>query len=293
MKKWAWNGVTTVRDLAANGPNTDLKELIKFRDRVNSNPNCARLVSAGFILAKKNGYCSSYYNSFNSPKEARQLVINEINAGVEIIKFALEDGYAGVTNLPNATDEEMSAIVNTAHEYNTPVSVHITDSKYLQKVIDLGVDDVAHITWNVVDPEIYKEMVAKNIYMVPTVTVFNFYGSPINNCITNIRNFVNVGGKIALGNDYDNGYPAGYFELGIPMYEVQCMKDADMTPMQIIEACTKNAAHVSNIINETGTLEPGKDADVLIINGDPLKNLQTLKDIKMVIHRGVIIRDEL
>jgi imidazolonepropionase-like amidohydrolase len=64
-----------------------------------------------------------------------------------------------------------------------------------------------------------------------------------------------------------------------------------MTPMQIILASTKNAAHVLGIEDEVGTLEAGKLADVLIVTGNPLKNLQDLTEIRMVVHNGVIIRD--
>ena len=82
------------------------------------------------------------------------------------------------------------------------------------------------------------------------------------------------------------------FELGIPMYEIQMMSLAGMTPMQIILACTKNAAHVSHIENEVGTLEPGKFADILVVDGNPLEDLQVLTHLKMVIHAGTIIRDD-
>jgi imidazolonepropionase-like amidohydrolase len=70
------------------------------------------------------------------------------------------------------------------------------------------------------------------------------------------------------------------------------MTYAGMTPMQIIVASTLNAAHVLNLEKELGTLEVGKAADILIVNGSPLEDLQALTNIRMVIHSGVIIRDE-
>ena len=64
-----------------------------------------------------------------------------------------------------------------------------------------------------------------------------------------------------------------------------------MTPMQIIVAATKNAAHVSNVEKDLGTLEVGKIADVLIVQGDPLQDLKALSNVQYVIHNGEVIRE--
>jgi imidazolonepropionase-like amidohydrolase len=77
----------------------------------------------------------------------------------------------------------------------------------------------------------------------------------------------------------------------MPMTEIDLMLQADMTPMQIIVAATKNAAHVCNLEEQIGTLEPGKIADILIVAGNPLEDMQALTDVQMVVHNGVIIRE--
>jgi imidazolonepropionase-like amidohydrolase len=107
--------------------------------------------------------------------------------------------------------------------------------------------------------------------------------------INNLRRFSRAGGKVALGTDY-----AGYgceFDLGMPMTEIELMHQAGMTPLQIIVAATRNAAHVCNLEGDIGTLEPGKIADILVVEGNPLEDLQALADVRMVIHNGVIIRE--
>ena len=63
--------------------------------------------------------------------------------------------------------------------------------------------------------------------------------------------------------------------------------------MQVIVAATKIGAHVCNLENEMGTLEPGKIADVLVVEGDPLQNLKAIADVRIVIHDGIVIRNEL
>ena len=65
-----------------------------------------------------------------------------------------------------------------------------------------------------------------------------------------------------------------------------------MTPTQIIVTGTQNAAHVCHLDHELGTLEAGKIADVLVVDGDPLEDIHALTDVRMVIHNGVMIRGE-
>jgi len=226
----------------------------------------------------------------SSAEDARKKMTEELDAGVDLLKISLEDGYAGKSGLPKLTDEEMAAIVAVAHERGTRVSGHITQGAYLERMVKAGVDDVAHIPYDQIDPEVLKSMVAKNIYFTPTFTVFRNYGAPVSQCVANLHQFLKLGGQAALGNDYGGG--PGDFEDGIPMYEIEQMTKAGMTSMQIIVASTLNAAHVSNLESDLGTLEPGKIADILVVSGDPLEDLQALQKVRLVIHEGVVIRDE-
>ena len=88
------------------------------------------------------------------------------------------------------TDEEIAAIVSVAHERGTKVSGHITQGAYLERMVKAGVDDVAHIPYDYINPEVLKSMVAKDIYFTPTFTVFRNYGAPINQCVENLRQFL-------------------------------------------------------------------------------------------------------
>jgi imidazolonepropionase-like amidohydrolase len=286
LQAWAQGGVTTVRDEAITS-SRDRDELMKWRAESNRDPQYARLVSSGYMMTVPNGYGELFVTS---PEEARQKVFEELDAGVDLIKISMEDGYAGRSGLSKLTDEEIAAIIAAAHERGKLVSGHITQTKYLAILVKAGVDDIAHNAYDPVPDEIWQEMVAKDIYMTPTFTVFRNYGAPIATCVFNLHNFLSQGGKVALGNDYGGG--PGQFELGIPMYEIEQMSKAGMTPLQIIVASTKNAAIVSGIDDQVGSLETGKIADVLVISGDPLDDLQNLLKVRMVIHNGTIIRDE-
>ncbi len=286
LRAWANGGVTSVRDEAIISSGT-LENLMTWRDESNQNPQVARLVSAGYMMTVPDGYGGLFVTS---PDEARQKVFEELDAGVDLIKISMEDGYAGKSGLPKLTGEEIAAIVSAAHERGVRVSGHVTQAEYLEVLAAAGVDDIAHVPYDVVPDEAWQEMVAKDIYLTPTFTVFRNYGAPVTTCVLNLRNFLKHGGQVALGSDYGGG--PGEFELGIPMYEIEQMSQTGMTPMQIIRASTRNAAIVSGIDDQVGTLEAGKIADVLILSGNPLDDLQNLLKIRMVIHNGTIIRDE-
>lgn len=105
----------------------------------------------------------------------------------------------------------------------------------------------------------------------------------------NLRRFLSAGGVVAMGND--SGYIAGLV-IGMPMPEIESMHAAGMTPLEIIVASTRNAAYVCRRATTLGTLEVGKFADVLVVAGDPLQDLQVLKDMRLVVHGGVIIREQ-
>jgi len=92
---------------------------------------------------------------------------------------------------------------------------------------------------------------------------------------------------VALGTDHDGYYVP--FELGLPTTEMEQMQQAGMTPMQVLVAATRDAAHVCGLDATLGTLEPGKSADVLVVDGDPLEDLHALRNVRLVIHGGVVI----
>ncbi len=283
LSAWALGGVTTIRDEGMRSA-SDIAGQIAWRDESNKDLSHARLVSAGAMMGVPGGYGQLHVSSVD---EARQKVNEELDAGVDMIKVSLEDGYAGRSGLPKLTPEELAAIIALAHERQVHVSGHITQADFMDQMARAGVDDIAHLAYDPVSPETFQLMVQQGIYLVPTFTVFRNYGALISACVQNLASFVRMGGKVALGNDYGGG--PGTFELGIPMYEVQMMAQAGMTPMQVIQAGTLNAAYVLGLEGEIGTLERGKLADVLVVAGDPLQDLAALANTSLVMHQGVVI----
>jgi imidazolonepropionase-like amidohydrolase len=288
LQAWAQAGVTTVRDEGILLSGNQLDTLIPLRDKLAASPKYARLISAGYMLTIQGGYGTA---EITSAEDARQKVNLELDSGVDEIKLAIETGYVGVTGLPILSPDELSAIIATAHDRGKLVSAHVTQAKFLQMVVDAGVDDVAHIPADLVPKKLIQQMISQDTYLVPTLTVIEAFGG-LTRAKYNLKRMLDAGVKIALGNDYtrvpQNNFD--HFDLGMPLHEITRMSEAGMSPMQIIVASTRNAAHVCGLERDLGTLEMGKIADILIIGANPLQDLSALTLVKMVVHNGSIIR---
>lgn len=104
--------------------------------------------------------------------------------------------------------------------------------------------------------------------------------------IGNLRRFVQAGGIVALGDDAASSHDS----IGMPIREMELMQEAGMTPMQIIVAGTRNGAMVCRLLDTVGTLEPGKQADFIVVAGNPLENFAVLNELLWVVHKGAIVR---
>ncbi len=222
------------------------------------------------------------------PEDARQKVSKLLDDGADVIKLAIESGASFGYSIPSLTAEEASVAVQVAHERGTLASAHVLVSEDLDRALAAGVDDIAHMVCDALPDSLTAKMIQSQTYWVPTLELWHNVRHDLGGAaIRNLRRFVEVGGKVALGTDYD-GYDAP-FQLGMPMHEMEWMLEAGMTPMEVIVAGTKNAAHVCNREADLGTLEVAKIADVLVVGGDPLSDIHNLSIVRMVLHNGVVI----
>jgi imidazolonepropionase-like amidohydrolase len=281
--------VTTVRDLGAyQWPPS--KALL---DRIEQDNRYARLISGGIFITPPGGYPIAVFGgngkTISTTKEAPQAVNEMLDQGAGVIKISLESGQIFGQAIPMLTAEQVKAIVATAHQRGTRVAAHATVTKDLKRAIDEGVDDVAHMVVDPINDYLIKAMIDRGMYWVPTLELWKNVGQGQDiHVIDNLRRYVAAGGQVALGTDFEGYYTP--FQLGMPTKEIAWMSEAGLTPLQIIVAATKNAARVSNVEHDLGTLEAGKIADVLIVKGDPLQDLQALSDVLYVIHNGEVIR---
>jgi imidazolonepropionase-like amidohydrolase len=285
-----------VRDLGVFGPYTRAKFVT--RDTLNANPKCARLFAVGSFINVKGGYPIAYWGGYavtiTSPEKARRAVNKLIDDGADVIKTAMESGYAfGQSGWPLLSPWEAKALVDTAHERGKPVTAHVTSARDLKRALDAGVDEIAHMVVDEVSEQLISRMIESGTRWVPTLELWQGVSRiyPISHgtmAIKNLARFVEAGGEVVLGTDYA-GAPNVNFDLGMPIHEIEWMQEAGMTPMQIIVAATKNGARSCNMENELGTLEAGKLADVLVVDGDPLADIHALTNTHLILREGKLI----
>jgi imidazolonepropionase-like amidohydrolase len=289
LKEWCKSGVTTVRDIGNLGLYTPEVSYSLRNELLTDNKN-ARLLAAGPIVTTLGGY-GNYWVA--SPANAQQVTDRLIDLGTDLIKIAIENNLQGQT-WPMLSMDEITMIVQTAHNRDKKVAAHISRSMHLDMAIRGGVDDVVHMVVDNLPDSLITFMVQSDMYWAPTLELWK--GVSILHSLNwdiiaknNLQRYVQAGGKVAIGTDF-GGYIVP-FDLGMPMTEMQLMQEAGMTPMQIIIAGTKHAAYVCDLENELGTIEPGKIADIIIVNGNPLVDLQFLSDVQIVFHNGEIIKN--
>lgn len=173
------------------------------------------------------------------------------------------------------------------------MSAHVTQAHNLNRLVEAGIDDAGHMVYDDLSDELIERMIKKGVFVVPTLSflkmILDKYGAPmLKKGEENVFRFVQAGGKIGLGNDFiEEELP--WFGLGMPKMELQLLKEAGLTNMQIIEAATKHGAKICSIDHEVGTVEIGKIADLLIVEGNPAEDLECIYNIKMVIKEGCIV----
>jgi imidazolonepropionase-like amidohydrolase len=262
-----------------------------------------------------------------SPEQGRAAVETLHQLGVDQIKVYLQNESNSVA-YPMIDEPTLAAIVDEAHARGLFVRAHVTYSSLLGMAVTAGVDTVEHVAVNQTraeeeagDPDFMlqlmessdpvellfsdgspeyaaqiREMVDSGIIMVPTLE--RPYGSfhrsstlePVERLILDIilgivGEFNQMGGEVGLGTDFNIGT---VIPAGMPLGEMEMLLAAGLTPMEIIEAGTRIAAAACGQGESLGTLEPGKLADVIVVDGDPLEDLAVMEDVVLVILGGEI-----
>jgi imidazolonepropionase-like amidohydrolase len=289
LKGWLEGGVTTVRDLgiAANPVKTPERwqELISLVTLSWEEPQYTRIVMGTPLITAPRGYG---YAKVASPEEGRQLVHDMLEGGAMIIKVAIENELPLGKRYPIIDQDVLEAVVAAAHERGAPVSAHVSTLRHVEIAMQAGVNDLAHMPYDrLFTDEMLQQLVENDTYITPTLELWNAVGW---GQITgqNLGLFYSAGGKVALGTDF-GGYTTP-FDLGMPITEILLMRRAGMSPMDIIISTTRNAAYVCGMLDEVGTVETGKLADMIVVSENPLEKLTALEDVKMIMKSGVVVR---
>jgi imidazolonepropionase-like amidohydrolase len=235
----------------------------------------------------------------NGVDGVRAAVRTMVRAGADVIKCATTGGASsrpghGPKDAAFNLDE-MKALVAEAHALGRRVMCHALGGAGLRTAIEAGVDSIEHGCYLDEDPELITMMADKGIFFVPTFTVYIFHRevSPPHvrnrgrdlepHHIESLQRALQAGVKVGAGTD------AGGHQHLINARELQCLVDAGMSPMQALQTATGWAAECLGIEREVGTIQAGKLADLVVVDGDPLQDIAVLQDhqrMKLVFKEG-------
>lgn len=301
-------GFTTVRDVGTRGAiSTAVRDAIN--NRLIRGP---RIVASGQIICTTGGLVDSHPAwvpchlglglVVDGPWEIAKAVRQQVKGGVDLIKLAggaCEASPYTDTWMSGITNEEIRIAVSIAHDYGRRVAFHGQALESTKAALREGVDTIEHGTR--LDEEAVTLFRQKNITLVPTLTtLYSVLEFPeqqkllakqvremrVNKdlWLSSLRLAYEAGVRIAVGTDIGNRMPHGANAI-----ELQYLVQNGMSPMEAIVAATQYGAQAIGLGEYVGTLEPGKIADILIVEGNPLSDITILQDqsnLFMIIQGG-------
>jgi imidazolonepropionase-like amidohydrolase len=303
-------GFTTVRNVGAAGYSD-----VALRDAINAGdvPGPRMLVS-GPPLSITGGHADNNLLPFeyhatsdgvaDGVDAVRHMVRQNIKYGADLIKFMASGGVLSKGDDPQASQytlEEMKAIVSEAHRLGRKVAAHAHGSQGILWASEAGVDSIEHGSY--IDDADIAEMKKNGTYLVPTLYLADWFMENADRnhvpdfllgkakavmpaARKNIAHAFASGVKVAFGTD------AAVYPHGLNAHEFAVMVKLGLTPLQAIQAATVNAADLLGWPGKAGSLEPGAWADIVAVDGDPLKDVTTLERVKFVMKGGEVVRNE-
>lgn len=297
-------GFTTIAHVASNQPEVTvpLREAIE----IGFLPQCSRLL-AGAVVNATNGHVKG--RTADGPWEVRKAVREMVEQGADFIKTAASGGFATEAEevwWRDYTAEELEALVDEIHAVGRKAIVHVHTQPGLNNAIRAGADQIHHGAF--IDEEALLGIREKGLYFVPTLRVSSQRNIEIKIAAgrpwearkmteahdghrAGVRRAHELGVKLACGTDLPGTPP---WDLDDAAWELIELVDCGLTEMEAIIVATRNSADAAGVLDKLGTLEVGKIADVVIVEGNPLDDISILFDrdnIRQVVKDGRVAID--
>ena len=307
-------GFTTVRDVGGIGVNISLRNAI--RKGIVVGP---RIYTAGKIISSTGGHGDptvGYRKDLmgdpgpldgvaNGREECIKAVRERYKEGADLIKITASGGVLSLEkdgSGPQFSEEEIRAIVETAKDYGMKVAAHAHGAEAIKRAILAGVASIEHGTF--MDDEDIILFKKYDVWYVPTIIAGKsvsdsamkpgYFPALIAQKATTIGSRIQAtftkaykaGVKIAFGTD------AGVYAHGKNWLEMEYMNQAGMPPFEVLRSATWSASELIGISDKAGSIEKGKWADIVAVEGDPIKDLQVMGKMKFVMKEGVVYRNE-
>jgi imidazolonepropionase-like amidohydrolase len=297
-------GVTTVRDMGGkNGIDFGLRQAID--SGLIPGP---RMLISGRLICMTGGHGWQIGLEANGPDEVRKAAREQIKAGVDIVKLMATGGVLTPAVEPGSeqlTEEELRAGVEEAHKAGKKTATHAMGTRGIQNALRAGIDSIEHGVY--LDDETVSMMITRNIPLIPTISaLYNIETKGIEAGIPafavektlkvkpfhleSIRMAREAGVLVAAGTDAGTPFNLHGENLG----EIKLLVDyGGFSAMGAIEAGTRIAARVLGLEKDLGTVEEGKVADLVMVEGNPLDDIDVLLNqdsICLVMQGGKIVK---
>lgn len=309
-------GFTTVRDLGARG-----EAIFALRDGVRDGlvPG-PRILAAGQSITPSGGHGDIHgyrteilqalpaLGTCDGPDDCRRAVRQMVKRGADVIKVTATGGVLSETATGTGqqfTQEELNAIAETAHALGRKVTAHAHAKEGIEAALRAGFDSIEHSMW--ADEGTMEMFVETGAWMVPTVYPITAVGDtpekmkagpfgdlppPVMEKLLQLGRQPKdmtalahrMGVKIALGTD------SAVSPHGENANEFIEYVNAGMTPMQALMSGTVHAAEATGISDQTGSLQPGKAADLVALAADPLDDIAAVLDVRLVMRDGIVFK---
>jgi len=296
-------GFTTVRDVGAND-----ESVFAVRDAINRGDLPGpRILAAGPVVTPTGGHDDrgrGATKSLDADLRLREGICDGVDEctrtvrhlkkiGADLIKFTATGGFMSNTGTEQQYDaDEMAAIISTAHQRGMRVAAHAYAADAIRVAVEAGVDSIEH-GW-LLDDDGINLMKKRGTFLVPTLLISRpsdwsqMAGiGPDDTLRDDARAFEKAyaaGVNIAFGTD------VGIYDHGQNALEFAVMVELGMSPADAIQAATMNTARLFGLEAETGSLEPGKLADIIAVRGNPLDNIEALYEIDFVMKSGRTVK---
>ena len=304
-------GFTSVRNVGASGKFDDMALRKAIDEGWTPGP---RMMSAGHAIGMRGGHCdenllpSEFHYSAEGVADGiaavQKKVREDIKYGADLIKFCATGGVLSKGDDPQASQytlEEMKALVADAHRLGRKVAAHAHGAQGILWASEAGVDSVEHCSY--IDDAAIAEVKKNGTYVVPTLYLTDWLlenmqkiGLPemyakkeraiIPIVQKNLAHAFASGVKVAFGTD------AAVYPHGLNAHEFAVYVKLGMTPLHAIQTATVNAADLLGWSDKVGSVETGKWADLIAVDGDPLQDVTVLQHVKFVMKGGTVVKDE-
>ena len=299
LHRFVLGGVTTVRDMGVTSTIT-FEEYQKWLTQ-RTGPEYPSVISAGKFICGTNTYGAVHpsgaligYVIDETPEQAKLAVDHMVDTGAALIKTGLDYGMDPAKPLDYLPEEVFRAICSRARERGVPSSAHITKTDNFLRAAQWGLTESAHVTHSPMTDEEVALIAASGMAFTATLSIFDMVSAEtgekiMDDALSNTRRLYRAGVPMAGGTDFMfENHP--YQTAGIPIHELRLLHRAGLTVDEIIRAATIDSAGICGRADVTGSIEAGKQADLVAVSGAIDETFQALENMAFVMHRGTIIK---